>query len=347
MTTGNKSSPPSAPSEEEIRRQAADWIVRRDRGLSSTEERDLSLWLEADSRHRQAFQRRSRMWNDFDLLNAPSDQPAAARRHAIHRPRSIAWGALAASLALAAALWILYGPSSDTDRFLIAEEAAAEGYLRQTLPDGSVIELNRGSQAEARFTDRERHIRLLSGEAYFTVASNPQRPFRVTAGAAVVEAIGTAFNVSLEPDSVEVLVTEGRVKLQPALQAPQEGTQSPQPPPVLELAAAQATELAPNRLAANPRVRSLSPTELEERLAWKSPLMEFAAQPLSEVVREINRYNDTPIRIADPALGRRAITATLRPQSLDSFKQLLEVAMGIEVEQRPDAIILRDAGRDP
>jgi len=353
MTTGSRNPPPSRCRDEEIRRQAADWIIRQDRGLSPAEEQGRSHRLEADPQHRPAFERRRQMWQNFDLLN---EKPAAAiepskadsARHSGGRGgRAIAWGGLAASIAIAVALWIFFGATSSRDPFLLAEGAAAQSYLRHTLPDGSVVELNQGSQAEVRYSARERHIRLLSGEAYFTVASNPQRPFRVSAGQAVVEAVGTAFNVSLAPDSVEVLVTEGRVKLQPAPPEPQAGTQSPQPPPVLELAAAQATELAPSRLAANPRIRSLSPTELEERLAWKSPLMEFAAQPLSEVVREINRYNDTPIRIADPALGERTITATLRPQSLDSFKQLLEVAMGIEVEQRPDAIVLRDAGPDP
>ena len=52
-----------------------------------------------------------------------------------------------------------------------------------------------------------------SGEAYFTVAKNPGRPFVVAAGGVGVRAVGTAFNVRLDSDAVEVLVTEGRVQV--------------------------------------------------------------------------------------------------------------------------------------
>src|SRR5204863_5888557 len=80
-------------------------------------------------------------------------------------------------------------------------------------PDGSVVELNRGAVVSAHFTASERRMRLVSGEANFKVAKDPQRPFVVEARGVAVRAVGTAFNVRIDAVSVEVLVTEGVVNV--------------------------------------------------------------------------------------------------------------------------------------
>jgi transmembrane sensor len=56
-----------------------------------------------------------------------------------------------------------------------------------------------------------------SGEAHFFVEKDPQRPFVVNAAGIDVRAVGTAFNVRIDPAAVEVLVTEGRVRVDPAV----------------------------------------------------------------------------------------------------------------------------------
>ena len=79
------------------------------------------------------------------------------------------------------------------------------------LDDGSVAELNRGAEIEVNYTVAERRVVLRRGEALFTVAKNPARPFVVRAGGVDVRAVGTAFNVKLAGPNLEVLVTEGTV----------------------------------------------------------------------------------------------------------------------------------------
>src|SRR5581483_9214616 len=88
---------------------------------------------------------------------------------------------------------------------------AAGGYERQTLADGSVVELNGNTQVQVAYSPAERRVRLVQGEAHFTVAKNKRRPFWVEAQGVSVRAVGTAFNVRLDPQRVDVLVTEGRV----------------------------------------------------------------------------------------------------------------------------------------
>jgi transmembrane sensor len=68
------------------------------------------------------------------------------------------------------------------------------------------------------FTDAERRVRLAGGEAHFVVAKNEAWPFVVEAAGVAVRAVGTAFAVRVDGAQVDVLVTEGRVRVeQPAV----------------------------------------------------------------------------------------------------------------------------------
>ena len=82
-----------------------------------------------------------------------------------------------------------------------------------TLVDGTVIELNTASRVQVDYTAQRRSIRLMQGEAFFTVNKDPHRVFEVAAGSGVVRAIGTAFAVRFNEQALTVSVTEGKVAL--------------------------------------------------------------------------------------------------------------------------------------
>jgi transmembrane sensor len=84
------------------------------------------------------------------------------------------------------------------------------------LPDGSTVELNARSRLRVRFTDRERDVDLLAGQALFKVAKNPARPFVVTSDVARVRAVGTQFDVNRQGSGTTITVLEGRVAVLPA-----------------------------------------------------------------------------------------------------------------------------------
>jgi len=73
-------------------------------------------------------------------------------------------------------------------------------------------------------------VRLVRGEAHFTVAKNPARPFIVEAGGVAVRAVGTAFDVRHADGAIEVLVTEGKVHVRAARAARR--IQVPAPAPI-------------------------------------------------------------------------------------------------------------------
>ena len=129
-------------------------------------------------------------------------------RPLLHRPAALA-GALLMGLALVmgSGLW-LRDITHSNGVYLTAIGQQSE----VTLVDGSRLQLNTNSQVEVEFSEGYRNIsccRVRSTLKYLSIT----RPFRVYAGNGRVQAVGTAFNVYLQDEDVNVIVTEGRVAL--------------------------------------------------------------------------------------------------------------------------------------
>ncbi len=351
-------SDPRRPSEAEtIEATAAAWLAERDGGMSPGDEARFAIWRAADPRHEAAVARLDRAWvalqplRDFrpeaqrhpdrDLLDARGTRPA---RVLVFPARAVAAG-LAACLALAAVWWIgARGPAAPVEQNYAT---TIEGYERVTLEDGSMVELNSASEVTVRFSPRERRVRLVRGEAHFTVAKNNARPFVVEAGGVAVRAVGTAFNVRLGAREVEVMVTEGKVGVEPTLAA------GP-PPRERENRDGGAMTGAPTFLSANertiivaassaaPAVERVAPAAVREALAWQGPRLVFSDTPLAEAIAQFNRRNAVQLEVADPALGTLPIGGSFRAENVEGFVRLLAAGNDLAVE-RPDAtrIVLR------
>lgn len=219
---------------------------------------------------------------------------------------------------------------------------------RQILPDGSVVELKEGAAIDVAFTANSsapRRVNLLSGEAHFSVAKNKERPFIVAAGGIEVRAVGTAFSVDRSQTQVEVVVTEGRVAVDDPREKPVNGNRSPAPHGLAVSGETIATVDAGNhivvpvsnsagsRLVSVP-VEPLSRHEMEERMAWRLPKLEFSGTPLSEAVAMFNQNNEAKFVLADSELGRLQVSGFLRADKTETFILLLETDFGIKAERR-------------
>ena len=114
------------------------------------------------------------------------------------------FGALAASILIAFAGGWFY-----LQRGVYSTDVGEQRSL--ALADGSTVELNSRSRIKVQYTEHERHIDLLEGQALFHVAKNKWRPFIVTAADTRVRAVGTAFDVYKTSSGAVVTVVEGRV----------------------------------------------------------------------------------------------------------------------------------------
>jgi transmembrane sensor len=209
----------------------------------------------------------------------------------------------------------------------------AGSYERRVLEDGSVVELTGGAELEVSFSPDERRVALRHGEALFTVAKNPARPFIVRAGGVNVRAVGTAFNVRLGVERVEVLVTEGRVQV-----APQSGVT---PPPLVAAGEMAVVSLAPGSA---PQVTAAPAAARARVRAWQPQLLDFPGTPLAEVIAELNRRNRIQLVLADPVLGRLSVAASIRSDNLDGFVQLLATTAHLQAEPQGDyRVVLRSS----
>ncbi len=182
---------------------------------------------------------------------------------------------------------------------------------------------------------------LVHGEALFTVAKNPKRPFVVRAAGVNVRAVGTAFNVKLAGPGVEVLVTEGAVRVE-RQSASAIYSNAETRPLGTEVSAGQLA-LVPILLAeASPIVTSRSNEEMDRLLVWRPVLLDFDSVPLSKVLEDFNRRNHVKIKIADHSLESLPIVASIRSDNVEGFVRLLEATAGIQAQRTfKDEIVLR------
>ena len=176
-----------------------------------------------------------------------------------------------------------------------------------------------GSEIVEAFTATERGVRLVRGEAYFTVKKGTARPFIVRAGALSVRAVGTAFNVRLDATSLAVLVTDGLVRLNPPA-----ALASPLPDDSVaaaHLAAGQRVVLpaTATQLPASLVVETVSSREIRRALAWHDTPLVFEYTPLSVVVSHFNRRNLRQLVLArEEGLGERPGPLSVEPRVVRS-----------------------------
>lgn len=333
-----------------VAQAAAEWMLRHDRGLTAAEQDEFSHWLAADPRHGAAWAEHRWGWDELDRLAGLQTSVHAVPDPDLLLPRRSAWAkaggsahywtaGLAAAAAVVLGLFLFRGNPPGPEAVPPAAPVRSLALIEQReLADGSVIELNRGAVVTEHYTAGERRVRLERGEAHFKVAKDAARPFFVEAGGVTVRAVGTAFNVRLDPASVEVLVTEGKVSVAsvgPALDAgPQTSANLGMPasgsPTFISANERTVVSLSPS--APPPQVAVVPPAEIEARLAWQPRLLDFTDRPLAEIVAEFNRRNPVRLTLTGAGLAGQRLSATFRSDNVEGFVRLMESDFGIKAE---------------
>ena len=331
----------SAPADSRIDAAAIGWLIERSEGFTAAREREFAAWFAADERHPLALARLEKSVAVLEELPAYREEleaafrtgePSRARTHLGHGTartgaRWLALGGLAAAIAIG-------GIVVSKSFFAVAEQryATPEGGRRTVvLEDGSVIELNAATVARVRYARRERRVDLEAGEAHFAVAPDVRRPFVVATGSVAVRAVGTAFDVRRAAGAVEVLVVEGKVQVQPASES---GSAMP-------LVRAGERAIVPHDAAARDvRVEKVDPAAIRAALRWQPAIVEFADEPLRDIVARFNRRNRVQLVLRDPELAARRIAGVFSLDEVEAFVRLLERDGVLEGERRGENEIL-------
>jgi ferric-dicitrate binding protein FerR (iron transport regulator) len=194
-----------------------------------------------------------------------------------------------------------------------------------TLPDGSVITLNRKSLFEypSKFKGNQREVKLKNGEAFFNITHNKAKPFIISAGNTLIRVVGTSFNVKNKKDGVEVIVESGIVQVsrngQSALLKPGEKILVKQNSKTLE--------------------KEINPDQLYTYYRSKKFIADDT--PLWRVVEVLNEAYDSHIVIGKKELNNLPLNTTFQNESLDKILDVISRTFKITVERKNGSIILK------
>ena len=342
----------------EISEQAADWAVRLDSGaLSKAEQKALADWLRTSPLHIDEFLLASTTLGGFGfvdpdkqidvdaLLKAASAEvipmeplaPTTDRPvRGWHRMAATALLSLVAVATTASLVWWTQPAEISQPAGQWYETGLGEQRSIQ-LADSSVVHINTQSRLKVDYTEAERRIELVFGEAMFEVEPNAERPFRVWAGGTVAEALGTTFNVRVEDEVAIVSVVEGTVKVDKrALETASAQQSLPKPAPPTEVhASAPRTEviLSIGEIASVPSsddVVNIDQDTIEAITSWRERKLVFEGDRLDVIAAEFNRYNRTQLVVSDTDLASVKFTGVFDADDPDSFVEFLEFAGGVQ-----------------
>lgn len=188
------------------------------------------------------------------------------------------------------------------------------------LPDGTRVWLNSASSLRypTVFAGPERKVET-SGEAYFEVAKDASKPFRVSVtGKAEIEVVGTHFNVNAYEGetSIKTTLLEGAVTVAAAMN---------RPPSSVVLKPGQQAQLdAEGAGPAAPSIKVVDDVDLSRVMAWKDGLFNFEGLPLTEVMKQLERWYDIEVvyegAVPDVEFYGELSRSNTLAQILDAFK---------------------------
>jgi transmembrane sensor len=304
-------------------------------------------WLDASPENRQAFEEFVEIWDKTPAAvmatgaNEPGGDeydgsvpvaqwrarapraPAAGRAGAWAAPVGgslrLPWLALAATLVLSIATAAIYW-SSKPRGISKGDFSTGIGEQRQLrLADDSTVTLGPGSRLSVDLTPNARNIRLAGGEAYFSVARNPSRPFTVRALNGAITAVGTAFDVRAIEDRVTVTVTEGRVALTDA-------SATAAAPVSTLVGLGEQVSYSLNSDTARIQTGRVQRVNTGDTVHWREGWLVYRNEPLRYVVADIARYTDLKFHLADSAADIQFSGAVHRDRIGEWIVALPEVA---------------------
>lgn len=323
-----------------IAEQAAQWLCNL-READEAQQQQFLAWLKQSPRHVKEFLFADTVWREVEQarfvaldLNALIGE-ARANQNSVNviplanedaetpkqiRPARHRWLALAAGTALIAvgasltAWWMMRAPDYSTT---IGEQRS----LR--LDDGSLLQLNTHSRVEVHYSERVRELRLVEGEALFTVQRDAMRPFLVHAGNTVIQVLGTQFNVYRRPEGTTVAVISGAVQVI-----------ADQKPP-LRLDAGQEVRIAKSGKLLQTQ------SEVSDALAWRERRLVFRGETLDAVAAEFNRYNKRQFRVEGESAKQKLLSGTFDADDPDSLVLFLRRLSDLAVESNEDRLLIR------
>ena len=183
------------------------------------------------------------------------------------------------------------------------------GVYQVILPDGTKVWLNSASSLKfpTEFRGTERRV-TLTGEAYFEVAKNKEKPFFVDINAVEVRVLGTHFNIAAYQDDNDITTT----LLEGAVQVKNNN---------------QASVIKPGEQAVvnnNTNVIKVKPANIEQAMAWKNGYFIFADEDVRSIMKKLSRWYNVEVEYRDDFANIRFGGSFYRSKSISELLSYME-----------------------
>ena len=200
------------------------------------------------------------------------------------------------------------------------------------LPDGSVVTLNSHSKITfpKHFNKKIRQV-TITGEAFFDVKPNPEKPFVINAGEAQVKVLGTSFSVSAYPENekVEVVVETGKV------QVSCKQKDSIEKPAQIFLTRGERGTLLENENKLQKRLNTD-----RNYLAWKTHNLVFEETPMNQVISHLKKVYHIEIEVNDENINEMVLTAEFDKKPVDFILNVVQLTFDLNLSQENNRYVL-------
>lgn len=297
---------------------------------------EVQLWIEQSEANKKYFDDFKYIWKKSEQLSSIQpvneneawfrfQQKLANQDCSVQmRKRQFSFGKIAAILLLlmgigTAIFFITY------NRFEKVEIYSNSNVVNDTLPDGSIIVLNKHSSISYKksFSKTNREISL-QGEAFFNVKPDKKNPFQIATGNNVqIDVVGTSFNVNEQTDFTQIVVKTGIVTVQ-------KGNEK--------------IFLYPNeKITIQADQSQLKKEKNTDDLYayYRTKLFNCYNTPLSDLVSKLNEAYHSNIILDNVNIGKLQLTTTFKNESLDDILDVIATTFNLKIEKSKDHILIK------
>lgn len=207
--------------------------------------------------------------------------------------------------------------------------ASTNTLVKQKLPDGSAVVLNKNSELTYEFNKFGTREVKLKGEAYFDVVHKEEEPFIISIGSIVIKDIGTSFNVKAidGTDTIEVYVESGEVQF------------------YYRNNENSGLKLVKGEKAIYKRSRGqfykLIPDVNENITSYKSKVFRFKDAALKDVIEQINAVYGSDLQLSNEILGQCRLSVYFDQEDLEVIISVIAETLDLQVERSGNSILLK------
>lgn len=304
------------------------------------EQEKLFEWVSRNKENQRVFNEYVNLWSNTDKSGSTFNfEQAASKLNAridafeeTEQKKTVfwnRWSLAAAVLLLMVSGFVLFqtGVFAHKEHLqsLMRELTSGNTTLEATLPDGSIVTLNKNSvlRYPEAFVAGTREVQLTRGEVFFKVSKDAEKPFIIHTNDITTTVVGTSFNIESSADEIIVSVATGKVNVS-------NGTQT--------------ESLLPNEKITYSKQSFRKETTTLAELDWLNRTLVFEDASLEEVARKLEEHFEVTIAFKNEKLKRCQITGAFRNQSLETILKAIAFSNDVTFEIKSDTVTLSGTG---